>query len=183
MSSLIISLSLEDSKKWEEKAAEWSALAHSEGVLANSDAAKVVQRNARELLDEGWHAPGTRSPKPPGTAPGSITGLLADSITVSRDGDDALVGPTDAASSKNGPYGRFLELGGEHVAHSGSGGWWGGEWWQHLMWWSEDGRDFRSPHLTKAPRPYLKPATETAIASGEITEQYFRHWLIAQEMI
>lgn len=179
---MIVTLKV-DSREWSAAVSEWSALAYREGVSANLDAAEVVRDRAREILDEGWHPAGTKTPKPPGTAPGSITGLLADSIQARHDGDDAIVGPTSMASSKNGPYGRFLELGGEHIAHSGAGGWYGGEWHPTLMWWHEDGRDFKSPHLTKAPRPYLKEATETAILSGEITDQYYRHWLIAQEAV
>lgn len=180
---MIVSLKV-DSREWSAAVSEWSALAHREGVSANLDAAKVVRDRAREILDEGWHPEGTKSPKPKGTAPGSITGLLADSIEVSRDGDDAIVGPTSMAESKNGPYGRFLELGGEHIAHSGNPGWgWGGYYYPTLMWWKEDGVEHKAPYLKKLPRPYLKEATVTAIASGEITEQYIRHWLIAQEAV
>lgn len=173
-----------DSKAWETAVTEWIALAHREGVSANLEAAQKIQSRARRLLAEGQHAPGTRSPKPPGTAPGSISGSLAASIDARHDGDDALVGPTDSARSKNGPYGRFLELGGEHIAHSGDPGWgWGGYYYPTLMWWREDGVKYNSPYLKKAPRPYLKPATDDAIASGEITETYERHWLIAQEAV
>ena len=101
-----------------------------------------------------------------------ISGRLAASVLVQRDGDDALVGPTSWASSKNGPYGRFLELGGEHVAHNHTG----------YMWWHEDGFKYRSRHEAKAPRPYLRPATNDAIESGEIYEAYWHRWLVAQQM-
>lgn len=162
-----------DSRKWEGAVTEWIALSHREGVSANLVAAQKIQGRARRLLAEGEHGPGTKSPKPPGTAPGSISGSLAASVDARHDGDDALVGPTDSAISKNGPYGRFLELGGEHVAHNASG----------YMWWREDGIRHRASELGKLPRAYLKPATDDAIASGEITETYVRHWLVAQEAV
>jgi hypothetical protein len=172
-----------DSQAWDRAVGEWIALAHREGVSANLEAAQKVQSRARRLLDTYRHAPGTRSPSPPGSYPGSISGTLSGSIQAEHDGEDAIVGPTVAASSKNGPYGRFLELGGTHVAHSGAGGFYGGQWYAHLMHFEEDGVRYRSPHITKAPRPYLEPATDAAIASGEIYDTYWRHWLVAQEAV
>lgn len=150
----------------------WLTLAYLEGVRANVEAAQVVQRHARSLLAQYHHRPNTHTPSPPGEPPAMISGRLSASVLVQRDGDDALVGPTSWASSKNGPYGRFLELGGEHVAHNSTG----------YMWWHEDGFKYQSAHEEKAPRPYLRPATEDAIASGEITEAYWRRWLVAQQM-
>jgi hypothetical protein len=179
---MIVTLTV-DSREWENAVGVWNALAHREGVSANLEAAQKIQDRVRRLLDEGEHAAGTKSPKPPGTAPGSISGSLAASVEARHDGDDALVGPTGSASSDRGPYGRFLELGGTHTASRGAGGYYHGEWVDHLMWFSEDGRRYKSPEITKAPRPYLKPATDDAIASGEITEIYARHWLVAQEAV
>jgi hypothetical protein len=151
---------------------EWATLAYREGVSANLEAAQDIQKRTQRLLLEKDHLAGTRTPSPPGAAPATITGRLAASIQASHDGDDAIVGPTVAASSNRGPYGRFLELGGDHAAHSPRG-----------MWWREDGRWHRADFLRKAPRPFLKPSTDDAIESGAIHDIYWRHWLIAQEAV
>ena len=140
--------------------------------MANLEAAQDIQERARRLLTRLSHAPHTKTPSAPGSPPARITGTLAASILAEHDGDDALVGPTKAASSKNGPYGRFLELGGPHAAHNHTG----------YMRWYEDGRWHRAREIEKAGRPYLEPATDDAIRSGAITRIYFDHWLIAQDM-
>jgi hypothetical protein len=160
-----------DAGKWREAVDNWQALAYLEGVRANYEAAQVVQRHARSLLARYHHRPNTRTPSPPGQPPAMIIGRLSASVVVSHDGDDAIVGPTRWASSSNGPYGRFLELGGEHVAHNPTG----------LMWWHEDGFKHSAHELEKGPRAYMKPATEKAIESGEVTEAYWRRWLVAQQ--
>jgi hypothetical protein len=51
------------------------------------------------------------------------------------------------------------------------------------MWWREDGRKYKRKALEKTPRPFLKPATDEAIRSGELHDVYWRHWLIAQQMV
>lgn len=147
-------------------------LAHREGVSANLEAAQVVQRKTRDYLSRYGHKPGTRTPSPKGQPPAEISGRLLASVRAEHDGDDALVGPTRSASSKNGPYGRFLELGGEHDAHNAD-----------EMWWWEDGFWHHAKHLEKGPRPYLMPATLESIESGAITDVYWRHWLVAQEAV
>lgn len=91
-----------------------------------------------------------------------------------HDGPDAVVGPTAAARSKNGPYGRFLELGGTHEAHSGAGGY---------MHWFEDGTWNKAKTLRKTERPYLKPAVDGAVHSGAILQIYYDHWLAAQQSV
>lgn len=173
-----------DSARWENAVREWIALAHREGVSANLEAAQGIQARTRRLLNVYSHDPDTRTPSPEGSYPARITGRLAASIDARHVGEDAWVGPTDAASSKNGPYGRFLELGGTHVAHSGApyiypdGSSSGPQ-----MWWREGKSLHHAGVLKKAPRPYLEPATDAAIASGEIYDTYWRHWLIAQEAV
>jgi hypothetical protein len=97
------------------------------------------------------------------------TGALAASITASRDGDDALVGPTGSARSKNGPYGRFHELGGVHDAHNPSG----------LMWWPTGSWQFHAAHQVKGPHPFLKPAVDL-VEAGPAKHIYYDHWLAAQ---
>lgn len=141
-------------------------------MAANLDAAQIVRSRTRNLLLAVSHAPYTRTPSPPGAPPAAISGTLAASVQASHDGDDAIVGPTATASSYRGPYGRFLELGGEHVASSPAG-----------MHWFEDGQWHRAFAIGKAPRPYLKPATDAAIADGSISRVYYDHWLRAQEEI
>lgn len=152
----------------------WVGAAHREGVAANYDAATDIQRRTKALLWRLHHAPETKTPSPIGAPPAMISGRLAASIQVEHDGEDAIVGPTSWASSYNGPYGRFLELGGPHIAHNITG----------EMWWRENGRLYhKGPVIGKTGRPYLKPATEDAISSGEITRTYYDHWLRAQQEV
>jgi hypothetical protein len=110
---------------------------------------------------------------------------LQASIDARLVGDEGWVGPTDAASSSDGPYGRFLELGGTHVAHSGPSytDHFTGETTGPQMWWHEGGKWHHAGVLNKAPRPYLEPATDAYIASGELYDTYWRHWLVAQEAV
>jgi hypothetical protein len=140
--------------------------------MANLEAAQDVRDRARRLLTSKVHAPHTKTPSPPHSAPAMISGDLAASVKAEHDGDDAIVGPTSSARSKNGPYGRFLELGGDHVAHTPKG-----------MRWFEDGSWHSARKLTKAERPYLEPATDDAVRSGAITRIYYDHWLIAQQAV
>jgi hypothetical protein len=161
-----------DSRAWNDAVDNWLTLAYLEGVRANVEGAQLVQRNARSLLAQYHHRPNTRTPSPIGQPPAMISGRLAASVLVSRDGDDAIVGPTKWASSPNGPYGRFLELGGEHAAHNPTG----------YMWWHSDGFTYHSAREVKTARPYLKPATDQAVESGELRDIYWRRWLVAQQM-
>lgn len=94
------------------------------------------------------------------------TGMLMGSIETSADGDDALVGPTDAASSKNGPYGRAVELGGMRVAHNPSG----------RMWWQSGGGWHSAVANMMPSQPYLKPAADKAVDSGHAERVYEDHW-------
>jgi hypothetical protein len=141
--------------------------------MANLDAAQDIRDRARNLVTRLAHSGHTRTPSPPGSPPAMITGTLAASISADHDGDDAIVGPTGLASSKNGPYGRFLELGGDHDAHNHTG----------QMWWLEDGTWYHKASIRKAPRPYLEPATDDAVHSGAVYDIYFAHWLIAQQSV
>jgi phage gpG-like protein len=101
------------------------------------------------------------------------TGALAASIEASFDGDDALVGPTGSARSKNGPYGRFHELGGVHDAHNKSG----------YMWWPTGVWSHHAAHQVKGPHPFLKPAAEMVVEGGSASRTYYEHWLKAQQGI
>ena len=151
---------------------EWLVAAHREGVMANLEAAQDIGDRTRRLLTRVSHPPHTKTPSPPGSPPAMISGALAASVKAEHDGDDAIVGPTAAARSKNGPYGRFLELGGTHTAHTSKG-----------MRWYEDGNWYRMREVTKKGRPFLEPATEDAIRSGAIHQIYWGHWLIAQQAV
>lgn len=94
------------------------------------------------------------------------TGMLMASIEVSSEGDDAVVGPTDAASSKNGPYGRAVELGGMRHAHNPSG----------RMWWNSGG-GWHSAEANMMPsQPYMKKAAEEAVTTGHAERVYEDHW-------
>lgn len=141
-------------------------------MKANLDAAEDIQDRTRRLLTRLSHSPHSKTPSPKGSPPAAISGRLAASVQAEHDGDDAVVGPTAMASSKNGPIGRFLEMGGTHAAHNPSG----------VMSWLEDGRWWEMSRVTKAPRPFLKPATDDAVDSGAILQIYYEHWLIAQQM-
>ncbi|TVZ01275.1 hypothetical protein EAS64_33900 [Trebonia kvetii] len=156
-----------DDADWGGALDNWLVLAHLEGVNANLEGAKLIQRKTRSLLSRYHHRPLSSTPSPIGEPPAMISGRLAASVMAEQDGDDAVVGPTEWASSTNGPYGRFLELGGVHKGD---------------MWWWEDGYWHNAQELEKLPRPFLKPATDDAIKSGELTEIYWRRWLIAQQM-
>lgn len=131
----------------------WLVAAHDEGRQANMEVAKDIRATARAMVSKR-------------------TGRLMEAIDASYDGDDALTGPTDAASSKNGPYGRFHELGGVHDAHNKSG----------YMWWPTGEWKYHAAHQVKAPHPFLKPAVE-AIVPGAAERIYYDAWLRAQAAI
>jgi hypothetical protein len=162
-----------DDGAWSDALDAWAVEAHRQGVQANLDGAKAVQKMARGLVTALWHAPNTRTPSPEGAPPASISGRLAASLQADQDGDDALVGPTSIASSDKGPYPRFLELGGTQHASNPSGS----------MWWFEDGRWHHAAELKKAPRSYLGRATRFLIASGFLLNIYYERWLLAQSVV
>jgi phage gpG-like protein len=120
-------------------------------VAANLEVARDIGNRARSIVAKD-------------------TGALAASIDASMDGEDALVGPTGSARSKNGPYGRFHELGGVHDAHNPSG----------YMWWPTGVWSNHAAHQVKRPHPFLKPAVEAIVESGGANRIYYEHWLIAQ---
>lgn len=132
----------------------WIVTAHHEGVAANMEVAKDIQAAARTIVSKR-------------------TGALAESVDASYDGDDALVGPTGSARSKNGPYGRFHELGGVHDAHNRTG----------LMWWPTGVWKYHAAHQVKVPHPFLKPAVEVIVNSGDASRIYYERWLAAQQTI
>lgn len=114
------------------------------------------------------HEPFTKTPAGDGAPPAAISGRLAASVLVTAEPEvlGAKVGPTDLASSKNGPYGRIQELGGPSEGHP--------------MRWFEDGR-WHAAYFRELPhRPYLKPATEDVVDSGLATEIYYEKWEEAQ---
>jgi hypothetical protein len=94
------------------------------------------------------------------------TGMLMASIEASSEGDDALVGPTTAASSFNGPYGRAVELGGMRHAHNPSG----------RMWWQSGGSWHSAESNMMPSQPYMKPAVDKAVRSGHAERVYEDHW-------
>jgi len=99
------------------------------------------------------------------------TGALMAAIDASYDGDDALVGPTGAARSKNGPYGRAVELGGMREAHNSSG----------YMWWPTGVWSDHAARNMMPSQPYLKPAAQEIADSGAAERIYYDAWLKAQQ--
>jgi len=99
------------------------------------------------------------------------TGMLMASIEASAEGDDALVGPTSSAASFNGPYGRAVELGGMRTAHNPSG----------RMWWQSGGQWHSAVSNMMPSQPYLKPAVDKNIDSGNAERIYADHWRRAFE--
>lgn len=128
---------------------------------ASHEAAVEIQDRTRALLTAQHHAPHTKTPSAPGSPPASISEALAGSIFVSDDGDAWEVGPTT-------DYGREQELGGPMK---------GGP-----MRWQEPPGVWHSSYEHSLPgRPYLKPATESAIDDGTVHQIYYDHWLRAIE--
>jgi len=122
-------------------------LIEAERIAAHKGAEEIKNR-AQEILSALEHPAETRTPSPPGAPPAMITGQLRESIMVSDLGKGSQVGPTALASSTNGPYGRFLELGGKHEGN---------------MHWREDGQWHSARILMKLPRPYMKPARDSSL--------------------
>lgn len=155
-----------DDDDWEARIDQWVPLASEAGRRASEEGAHEIKHAAQALLTAVSHVAGTRTPSPPGSPPAMISGALAGSLAVDMDADGvASVGPTDVARSFNGPYGRFLELGGIHEGH---------------MHWTEDGQEHFATVLYKHGRPYLEPATTEVVDSGRLTRIYERHWAEAQ---
>ena len=140
------------------------------GLEADLEAAELIGRLTRGYLATFSHPPATQTPSGPGMPPAWITGRLAASVRASMGADSAMVGPTSAASSYNGPIGRALELGHDYVAHNRTG----------YMHWFQDGRWWKAREVTHPPHPFLKPMTELAANSGMVTEIYARRWAAAQ---
>jgi hypothetical protein len=156
-----------DSRRWDAAIDFLAELYADHGYRASLQAAEEIQTITQAKLLALHHAPHTKTPSPKGSPPAAIGGDLAASIDVTGEPGSlsALVGPTASASSKKGPYGRFLELGGKHEGN---------------MHWFEDGKWHKAKLLVKAERPYLKPSTEELIDSGRLTEIYVRQWEEAQ---
>ena len=135
------------------------------GPAAASAMARQGKQLDREMVSLTAHAPYTKTPSPPGGPPSLISGALMESMWA---GDlepgpgayswTAHAGPGASAASYNGPYGRFLEFGGVHVAHNSSG----------YMHWFEDGAWHRERVLSKDSRDYLRRAIELGIADGSL---------------
>lgn len=128
---------------------------------ASMEAAQTIQARTRVLLLSKVHPFATKTPSAPGSPPAAISGELAGSILVSDDGDVAEVGPTT-------DYGREQELGGP--MHGSP-----------MRWMQPPGVWHASYEHALLPRPYLKPATESALLDGTVERIYYDHWLRAIE--
>lgn len=156
-----------DDAAWMAAVDEWMVLAAKAGHDGSVGGAEAIQHRTRDLLSSLSHAPQTRTPSPPGDPPAMISGVLAASIQVGDYDGMVAVGPTSLASSYNGPYGRIQELGGPSSGHP-------------YMKYYEDGVKHEMQFRELPPRPYLKPATEDVIDSGELLQIYWMHWALAQ---
>jgi phage gpG-like protein len=116
-------------------------------------------------LIKSSHAPGTRTPAPPGGPPAAVTGALRRSVrlTAARD-----IGAY-RARSEVGPrivYARIQELGGtvtaKHMTKGGKPG--------YLRWGGGPG-GYRFAHSVTLPaRPYMRPVHRRMIADGRLRQ-------------
>jgi phage gpG-like protein len=151
-----------DDAAWSAALDRMIALCDEAAFNASMAAAHEIQGRTRALLTAQDHPAHTKTPSAPGSPPAAISGDLAGSVLVSDDGDSALVGPTTV-------YGRIQELGGEMFGHP-------------MMHWQEPpGVWHHSAHHSLPDRPYLKPATESAVDDGTVHQIYYDHWLRAIE--
>jgi phage gpG-like protein len=74
------------------------------------DAAGIVQTNIQSALTDHSHPAGTKTPSPPGSFPGSISGRLRSSVRVT--GPHGGGGTWEAEVGPTTKYGRIQELGG-----------------------------------------------------------------------
>lgn len=135
--------------------AMFALLARLPGVprTAGHAAAEEVENEAIGLLMEFEHAPGTYTASPSGSPPGTISGGLAGSFVITDTSEGAMVGPTADQA-------REQELGGPMKGHP-------------LMKWENVGGKWQRRLVVLPPRPYLKPATENVVGSGEVTRIYY----------
>lgn len=149
-----------DTAAWEAALDRLIVLCHEAAFNASLDAAQDIQTRTQALLLAREHKAHTKTPSAPGTPPAAISGVLAASIRVSDDGESAFVGPTT-------DYGRIQELGGTMHGHP-------------LMHWQEPPGVWHSSAEHDLPeRPYLKPATDSAIEDGTVERIYYDAWLKA----
>jgi hypothetical protein len=152
-----------DDAKWAGDMDALVELCAEAGFQASMEGADEIRDVTQALLTSRTHAFQTKTPSADGTPPASISGALAGSVVVTGDEGElsAEVGPTT-------DYGREQELGGPMSGN---------------MYWKEDGVKHFSKHHSLAPRPYLKPATETVVDSGRLREIYVEHWTEAIEAL
>lgn len=148
-----------DDSAWQAAMDRLKQLVEEATFSATLEAAGEVQTRTRALLLAQHHGFSTQTPSAPGSPPAAISGDLAGSILVTDDGDSAFVGPTT-------DYGREQELGGPMKGHP-------------MRWMQPPGVWHSSYEHPLPPRPYLKPATESAIADGSIERIYYDAWLRA----
>ena len=153
-----------DTADWEAALDEMVRACIDAGREASVEGAKEIQDRTQESLTRLSHAPHTKTPSAPGDPPAAISTDLAVSVVVDESNPDYVdVGPTT-------DYGRIQELGGPMHGHP-------------YMHWREDGRWHRARLVELPERPYLKPATDDVIDSGELLDIYYRHWADAQATV
>jgi hypothetical protein len=102
------------------------------------------------------HAPGTKTPSPPGQPPALMTGELRRSITCTQGPSSGTYGVSQVAPHTI--YARIQEYGG-HIYPKRV----------RYLRWVEDGQVHFSKHVYLPPRPYLRPAARDCIANGSLT--------------
>jgi hypothetical protein len=166
---VIISVSVDDAR-WSAGLDRLVELFAEKGREATLDGAEEIRDVAIGKLTALSHDPDTWTPSAPGMPPASISTDLAASMTaLMMTEDQAWVGPTDSASSFNGPYGRIQELGGPMHGHPMMNFFRVNEGW------------FGKRFIDLPARPYLAPSTEDVVDSGRLTEIYIEHWTEAIE--
>lgn len=155
-------------RKWSAALDLLCTLFAEKGYQASLEGAELIRDVAQVELNGLHHPLHTKTPSGEGMPPAAISGRLAASITVSGEEGSltAYVGPTDEASSKNGPYGRIQELGGPSEGHP--------------MRWLEDGIWHEADFRELPSRPYLKPATDLVVDSGHLEQIYVEKWTEAE---
>lgn len=99
------------------------------------------------------HAPGTKTPSPPGAPPALISGALRNSVTCIRGPGGGMV-----ASALTGPhtvYASIQEYGGHIYPRRAK-----------FLRWEQDGQVHFSKHVYLPPRPYVRPSRNAVLANG-----------------
>jgi len=110
----------------------------------------------KRVLTRRSHAPGTRTPAPPGTPPARVSGALAGSVTTRRATTPVVA--TAVSGPRLPPRDYVQEYGGEMSARPGN-----------LMHYIYDGPRY-SEHVVVPARPYARPTALAMMADGRLAQ-------------